>query len=129
MKRTPIKKTPSQRKIDFDKELEAMRPIIHARSKGQCEADRIVFDYTVKSQEDPEQLLDAMASYREVRCWKRASELHHRKYRRRGGTNAESNLADLCLAHHAWAHRHGGFGRFGNLVGLALSSGQSEEMP
>jgi hypothetical protein len=129
MKRSPITKKASQRKIDFDKELDAMRPIIAARSKGNCEADRIVFDYVIASQEDPALLLEAQQSYREVRCWKRASEVHHRKYRRRGGTNSEDNLAHLCLAHHAWAHRHGGFGRYGNLVGLALSSGQSEEMP
>lgn len=129
MKRSWITKKPTKRKVDFDAELDAMRPIIEARSKGKCEADRIVLAYVLASEEDPDDLHDAMISYREVGCWKRASEVHHRKYRRRGGTNSEDNLAHLCLAHHAWAHRHGGFGRFGNLVGLALSSGQDETMP
>jgi hypothetical protein len=131
MKRTSFKKKKSQRQADFDAELDRMRPIIHARSNGQCEAARIVAAYGTWSlaHEDREQVELAIASFNEVRCWKRAGEVHHRKYRKRAGTNNLDNLAHLCLAHHAWAHRNGGFGRAANLLGLALSSGQSEVMP
>lgn len=39
----------------------------------------------------------------EAGCGARAVEVHHRVPRRRGGTDAESNLVGLCKAHHTGA--------------------------
>jgi hypothetical protein len=65
---------------EFSAEFDQMRPLVHARSKGKCEA-RIPGVCTFK-----------------------ASHIHHRKLRSQGGTNDLENLRDLCLSCHRVIH-------------------------
>ena len=64
-----------------------------------------------------------------VECSHRATHVHQRKYRKRGGSNSLDNLLDVCEPHHSWIHAHGGFGATANLLGLALSAEQDEALP
>jgi hypothetical protein len=84
VKRSPLKrKTPLRSHRRVDKELEAMHPLVQARSRGFCE----------------------------VRCWarcqERAAHIHHRKLRR-NGDHSLSNLLHVCFACHTLIHMAGG---------------------
>jgi hypothetical protein len=131
VKRSSITRRKTPRQSEYDEEFEAMKPIIRARSGGKCEAARIAVEYVMHhaSPESTKALADFI-EWHDVNCDGRATNVHHRKYRgkSRGGTNGKSNLADLSLACHAYAHRHGGFAQPANLLGLTLSAGQSEEL-
>ena len=116
-----------KRKVsDFQIAFDAMKPSAHLRSGGLCEAkffamSRFSMDMT------PEEV-KALESLSGVQCGIRATNTHHRKYRSRLGTNSLSNLIDLCGPCHAWIHAHGKFGGPANILGLALSAGESEEI-
>jgi hypothetical protein len=134
LKRTPISRKKTKQKTEFDRELDRMRPIIHERSRGKCEAFRIaqeamsraidLFNEGVITQELADEICESATDEFISICTGRATHVHHRKYISRGGTNAENNLADLCSNHHRWTHRHGGFGESANLLRLALSAGE-----
>lgn len=70
-------KAPNAYELEFRK----MRPAIEKRSKGQCEARTEV-------------------------CAGAGVQVHHRKLRSQGGTNAEINLIHVCFPCHEWIHAH-----------------------
>ena len=76
MRRVPLKANPDN---DYERELDAVRPLIRQRSQGRCEIGL-------------------------PGCWGVARDPHHRKLRSRGGTNDPSNILDACGACHDWAH-------------------------
>jgi hypothetical protein len=62
-------------------ELNAVRPVLRARSGGRCEA----------------QLSGCLGT---------PTVPHHRKRRSQGGKNNLANLIDICAPCHAWVHNH-----------------------
>jgi hypothetical protein len=131
MKRSTITKKKTKRTSDYDREFEKMKPIIRARSRGRCEAVRVATTYvTLVAEEDRNRALlclDVFKDWHEENCSGRATHVHHRKYRNkaRGGTNAESNLADLSTVCHDWAHSHT---VLSNPIGLTLKAHESEAL-
>lgn len=124
--------TQAQELAKFNREFENMKPLVHERSKGKCEATAFAVRYvTTKNPKitDDEWPHDAFISLHD-RCTGYATQVHHRKYRgrSRGGTNALINLLDVCDWCHSWIHAHGKFGGPANLLGLALSAGESEDL-
>lgn len=103
MKRTQIKRGPSQRLRNFQKELDAVTPQILERG---CEFGR----YADRKAEPPEI----------PNVWLCAGHLvvHHAKGRRVRGANEPANLRCLCDRHHVFAHNHSEWARE---VGLMLS--------
>src|SRR5271154_3393039 len=93
MKRSRIK----QKVSDFELEFQAMKPTVHERSGGMCEAWRFVSD-------NCDEGLRSWFSSVLRSCGIRATNTHHRKYRSRGGTNSLDNLIDLCYPCHAFIH-------------------------
>ena len=122
MKRTTITRKKTKRLSEYDREFEAMKPIIMERAHVLCEAA----NFTLATRVATGQLWTVCG---DGYNWHGAVHVHHRKYRSRGGTNAESNLIALCNDAHSWTHAHGGFGQPANLLGLALSAGESEDLP
>jgi hypothetical protein len=127
LKRTPITRKKTKRLSKFDAEFERMKPFVHARSGGKCEMknflDNVILQVGVI------EFIDLLILDEMVRgCTRRATQVHHRKYRRRGGTNHIDNLADICTPCHNWIHAHGGFGGPANLLRLALSAGEDESL-
>lgn len=130
--------TQKQELARFNREYSKIRPTIVARSGGMCESVRFVharfgFPRTVLPEES--ELAEALAAFLDLvqtggHDLMRPTEVHHRKYRgrSRGGTNSPDNLIHICKACHDWIHAHGGFGGLANILGLALSAGQSEEL-
>jgi hypothetical protein len=116
MKRSAI--TPSI--SDFEREFQAMKPSVALRSGGLCEARYFAQNYAPDA--------DVIDALKAVKCEIRATNTHHRKYRSRQGTNALSNLIDLCTPCHSWIHAHGKFGGPANTLRLALSANESEEL-
>lgn len=64
----------------FNAELDAMRPLVLARSHGFCECARD--------------------------CSRNAHQIHHVTRRSQGGTNELGNLLHLSHDCHAWVHAH-----------------------
>lgn len=64
----------------YNDELDAMRPLVAARSRGRCEG-RVPGV-----------------------CTGRAEHVHHVKLRGQGGGNELGNLRHLCNACHRWVH-------------------------
>jgi hypothetical protein len=82
---------------EFSAEFDRVRPLVHARSRGRCEA-RIPGV-----------------------CTGKATHVHHRKLRGLGGgggSNELSNLIDLCLTCHAFVHENPAWAK---RVGLIVS--------
>lgn len=108
----------SRRKARYDAEFEAMRPVVVARAQGKCESLAVV------QRRDP-RLAVSFLLMRGEHCRVMGSEIHHRKPRSRGGTNALDNLCYLCLWCHTWVHAHptmaGG-------IGLLLHANESEDL-
>lgn len=121
LKRTPMKRTKTRSQSDYDRELDAMKVDVIRRSKGNCEAVGPRFLPLDGS-------MDATAKALIEGCTGHGVHVHHRKYRSRGGTNSLENLINICLNCHDWIHAHGGFGEPANLLRLALSAGESEEL-
>lgn len=111
----------SKRLKEYDAEFNRMKPIIMERARGMCEAPKFTFHFARKERGLLWNACDGSKPHPAV-------HVHHRKYRSRGGTNAESNLIALCNDAHSWTHAHGGFGQPANLLGLALSAGESEDL-
>jgi HNH endonuclease len=136
LKRTPIKRRKSQRQAEYDEELEVMRPLVIERSGGYCEALRLAMQ-TVEgivghggyADGDLGRAFGEFAD-QQYECLGDAAHIHHRKYRgnSRGGTNALDNLLHVCGSCHRWIHAHGGAGQPANLLGLALTAEESEEL-
>ena len=84
----------------YQKEFDAMKPLVLDRSKGRCEA----------------RLAD--------RCLVSGAHVHHRKYRSRGGSNGLSNLIHVCLACHEWIHTNP---ELANVTGLSLHEWENED--
>jgi hypothetical protein len=78
LKRTPFKPAP---KNDYERELDALRPLIRQRSQGRCEIGL-------------------------PGCQGIAVHPHHRKRRSQGGRNDLRNLLHCCRSCHDWAHAH-----------------------
>jgi 5-methylcytosine-specific restriction endonuclease McrA len=114
VKRSRIKPSVS----DFQKEFDAMKPEVYERSQGRCEARRIAVAFT-GNQESVD------ICYPTKHCSERATNVHHRKYRSRGGTNALDNLAHLCEPCHRFTHA---WALVSNKMGLSLHAGESEEL-
>jgi hypothetical protein len=76
MRRVPLKAKPDN---DYERELDAVRPLLRQRSQGRCEIGL-------------------------PGCWGVARDPHHRKLRSRGGTNELRNLLDSCPNCHRRAH-------------------------
>lgn len=134
LRRSRIKQRASTALADYNREFEAMRPLVEARSGGRCEALALALRTTEKRRGDNWHVGAPWArafddfSSRGSECTGHAMHIHHRKYRSRGGTNGIDNLIHLCEPCHSWAHTHGGFGQRANLLGLALSADESEEL-
>ena len=133
MKRTTVKRQ-SAAGFAYQAEFDLMKPIVISRSQGLCEVAehcRRLIDQARKA-EDSELAESLAKAARHMmdshRCLGRGSNVHHRKYRSRGGTNRIENLCHLCGPCHAWVHQNGGFGMDANILRLALSSGESEEL-
>lgn len=127
-----LTKKKTKRLSDFDREFEKMKPFAYEESMGVCGARRFVFARLQENGFDvnrlPAELSAAWWKMDEVACGYQIQHVHHRKYRSRGGTNSAKNLIAICQNHHSWIHAHGGFGEPANLLGLALSANQSEEL-
>jgi hypothetical protein len=124
MNRSPITKRKTKRRSEFEREFEAMRPVIRARSRGNCEALRII-DAFVSAQDYDPATEAAFEAWSEKECANRATELHHRKIRKQGGSNSEDNLADLCIACHQWVHANP---EMAYRLGLLLHAWDGEEL-
>lgn len=81
MNRTPMKKRKTKRLSEFDREFEAMRPLVKARSHGRCEA---------KTSD----------------CTGNAYPIHHMRGRGFPGDNDESRLLHCCSSCHRYIHAH-----------------------
>lgn len=101
-----------------------MKPRVRERSQGYCESWPFVRDNCDLETQDLYHPEGGLASV----CAIRATNVHHRKYRSRRGTNALDNLIDLCTPCHAWIHAHGKFDGPANKLRLALSAGESESL-
>ena len=123
MKRTPIKSRKSKRLSDYDSRFENMKPLVLERSGGRCEVGMLPPRFDVV-------LSDALCDQWNTMILHtaQATHVHHRKYRARGGTNQLSNLLHVCGPCHSWIHANGGFGQPANVLGLALSANESEEL-
>jgi 5-methylcytosine-specific restriction endonuclease McrA len=121
MKRTAITKKKTKRLTDYDAEFAEMRAKVMFVNRGHCQASSFTFKVRVDQGLLWTVCGDGYSPHK-------ATQVHHRKYRSRGGTNAESNLIAVCTKAHDWIHAHGGFGEPANLLGLALSAGESEEL-
>lgn len=105
----------------FQREFLRMRKIVEGRSGGLCEAPNFV---TRAISQDDRALTEAAYSWQfENACNGRASHVHHRKYRSRGGTNSPANLVHVCSSCHDWIHAHG---EKSNLLGLSLRAEENE---
>jgi 5-methylcytosine-specific restriction endonuclease McrA len=126
MKRTAITRTKTTRLEKFEAEFEKMKPLVKERSQGYCESWPFVRDHCTVEIQD----LYHSAPIAATCQFSNPVNVHHRKYRgrSRGGTNALSNLIHVCEPCHSWIHAHGGFGEPANLLRLALSAGESEEL-
>ncbi len=134
LRRSRIKQRASTALADYNREFEARRPLVEARAGGRCEALARALRVTKKMRGDNwhagtplggafHELVLAQSA-----CTGYATHIHHRKYRSRGGTNKIDNLLHCCSSCHSWIHAHGGFGQRANLLGLALSADESEEL-
>ena len=112
----------TRRLVQYNAELAARRPDVWARSKWICEAPLFAVDVAGSDAD-----LMALANDMINGCRLRATHVHHRKYRQRGGTNSLNNLLHVCEPCHSWIHAHGGFDQPANRLRLALSAGESEE--
>jgi len=115
---------PTKRQSDFNREFEAMKPVVKARSRGYCESWPFVRDNCPEEAQD----LYHAAPIAGTCQFKNPVHVHHRKYRKRGGTNSPMNLLHLCEPCHSWIHAHGKTGGPANLLGLALGANESEEL-
>lgn len=139
---TPLKRTtglaqkPMARRVSprvraYVDDLTDVRPVILARSHGQCESWGFV-ERWVRSGRcdsiDAELVDEALSSFvaRKDECGRTAHHVHHRKYRARLGTNDPDNLIHLCTACHEWTHNNG---RLSHVLGLSLHVGDSEAAP
>ena len=82
LKRTEMKKKPSKKKVEYEKELDELTPALYRRSKGLCQA-------RVSPQ-----------------CRGRGEHRHHRKVGRGKGTNTIENLMHVCNRCHEHIHLH-----------------------
>lgn len=114
MKRSRIKPKVS----DFQKEFDATKPLVRERSHGVCEAIIVANVFL----DNPGPFCEDLWHFA---CGNRAVHVHHRKYRSRGGTNALSNLLDVCLECHSLIHSQP---ELSNRLGLSLHAGESEEL-
>ena len=121
MKRSPITKRKTTKLSKFDREFEAMKPLVRERSGGYCEALYVAIRFLGES--DPEGALDALNH--QDRCDGRAAHVHHRKYRSRRGSNSPDNLADVSNACHLWIHANP---ELSNKLGLSLHADESESL-
>ena len=115
MKRSRIKPKVS----DFEREFQAMKPYVYERAEMGCEAETFAREYTKRIP-----TIDARLSVLPL-CGGRATNVHHRKYRSRRGSNRIENLIALCGPCHAWIHAHP---EESNRLGLSLHAGESEEL-
>ena len=123
MRRTRL--NPRSKKGDaYQKEFEAMKPLVKERSFGLCESWVFV---SANCSEEIQDIYHASPIAGTCR-FRNPVHVHHRKYRKRGGTNSLSNLVHLCEPCHSWIHAHGGFDGLANRLRLALSAGESEEL-
>ncbi len=71
----------SAKTVGYQAELDAVRPVVEARSQGWCEV-------------------------RLPGCTGEAAHIHHRKLRKHGGGNSADNLLSACLTCHDTLHRN-----------------------
>lgn len=120
--RTAFTRRKTKKLRDYDAEFEKMRPLVLARSGGRCESrrflDRVLSLEGTITHGDLMVMEDMILS-----CTGNAVHVHHRKYRKRGGTNGLSNLLHTCGNCHDWIHAHG---HQSNLLGLSLHAEESE---
>lgn len=114
MKRTSLKRRKSKRLANYDAEFERMRPLVMAKAKDQCQAATFTFPYRKAGGILWSGCRDGYHA---------ATHVHHRKYRSRAGTNAESNLIAVCAEAHEWIHAHP---KESHLLGLSLKATESE---
>lgn len=109
----------SDRRREFENELNRQRPLIYERSQGICEAwatvaasafevkERLVGDIRMLALRTPE-WDRALSEYVEADpCTGTATEVQHRAGRGPAGSNALSDLLHLCAGCHRWATDHG----------------------
>jgi hypothetical protein len=132
MKRSAIARRISPRLARYNKEFAEAKPLVIERSQGYCEVSRhcrMVIDSLRDNQTEAMTAANAAASMMlSHACEQRGAHVHHRRYRKRGGTNSLNNLIHVCLSCHAWIHAHGGYGEDANILRLALSSHESEKL-
>ena len=127
MKRGWLKRSPkavrrqSAKGEQYEEEFEAARVAVMARSKGFCEARRVALTFCRVFDDEAYQLIEEMAEG----CRHRATHVHHRKYRSRGGTNGVDNLVAMDSDCHRWVHDHP---ISSNRIGLSLKAGQDEAL-
>lgn len=133
MKRTSVKRQ-SAAGFAYQAEFDLMKPLVISRSQGLCEVAehcRRLIDQARKAEDSglAESLAKAARHMMDShRCLGRGSNVHHRKYRSRGGTNILDNLIHCCGPCHSYIHSEGGFGRPANVLRLALSAGEDESL-
>ena len=116
MKRTAITKKKTKRLSAFDKEFTEMKELVVYRSRGLCEVENFI---ALLGQRTRDQW---PCDTRELHG---LTQVHHRKYRSRGGTNSPSNLIAVCDKAHLWIHLNP---ELSNKLGLSLHAGESEEL-
>jgi len=128
MKRSNIKAKTS----DFQREFDAMKPLVRERSGGYCESWPFARDHCAEGHKvySDGTLETDICTYHTIpiagTCeFRNPIHIHHRKYRSRGGTNALSNLLHLCEPCHSWIHANP---ELSNKLGLSLHAGESEDL-
>lgn len=110
----------SVKKREDNAEFAQAKIEVHARSAGVCETWFYIGKWLETGTEPVKSDLPDAA-----KCGLRAAHVHHRKFRSRGGSNALSNLLDLCNYCHGWIHAHP---EASNILGLSLHAEQSEAL-
>ena len=110
---------------DFQIEFDAMKPSVHLRSGGLCEAAYFSQRFCERLQLRPEAAKEAYFALRAARCRDTSQPRPPPQYRSRGGSNALSNLLETCLNCHQWIHS---FPELSNRLGLSLHEWESEEI-
>ena len=123
MKRSEITRKKTKRLSAYDREFEKMKLLVRKRSGGRCEVLSWTLNLSLTSP-----IIESCLAWSASGHRAEGAPVHHRKYRQRGGTNSLDNLLHVCQPCHDWIHAHGGFGQPANLLGLALSAGESEEL-
>jgi 5-methylcytosine-specific restriction endonuclease McrA len=108
LKRSSIVNKKSQRRNKYERDFEIQRPQVKERSHDYCESRRIAMQFVLKREKTETLERDFFEDISRMKtnvCVNfPATEVHHRKIRKQGGSNSLDNLAHLCKPCHDFVH-------------------------